>query len=142
MNSDDLVAPRLAPFQSHRGGRNAEGDGEKTQQMGIGAAVDRRGGDPYPQALTVGAGELVPGCARLHPQLPHQVAAVPAVPGRHQKGLPVSASSGGSTSISASTRPITAAIGVRSRPEMGGMTRRSGRSRGVVKLSSTALAGL
>ena len=129
-----------AVLQPHTLFRHAEGAGEEFDQPCVGLAVHRWCLDAYAQLVAQRVAEgILPG-ARLNPKREPQCLPLPGIPA--QKGLPVNARSGGSSSISSSTSATMATIGDRSMPLMGGSSRCAGSRIGSVRRLSRSTAGL
>lgn len=135
------------PEQLHPGKGDTKGLGQKSAQGRVGLTLHRRRLEPDPIVFPLGLYELVPASPGLNPQMELQVLPHPSVPApglRHkrQNGLPVSASRGGTSSICNKTSPIITAMGDRSIPPTGGISRWAGWSMGSVSRPSKATAGL
>lgn len=144
MDTQLLAAGGVATDQGDLTAANIEGLGKKADQVGIGLALDGRGGNADLQGVAVGADYLVPAGARLQADREQQVRALPAIPTHYCANgpAPVRASSSGITSMRMTCRPRSATSGDRSKPLMGGSNRRTGRSTGSVRLNSTEVTGL
>ena len=77
----------FAAFQAHLALGHAERLGQEGQQMGVGLAIDRRGGETDLQPLTMQPGELVLARLGLQATVEDQVLAVPAKVAHAIKGL-------------------------------------------------------
>jgi hypothetical protein len=132
---------------------DAEAVCHKADQVLVGLAVHRRGCDADLELAAQGLAQLVSMGPRLDSDADQEIVAFPtepaplarliaALPPVFQNGLPVRALSGGISNISSMTRAIMTAMGERSSPLTGGISRRAGPSRGAVRRSSSLTAGL
>lgn len=129
-----------AVLQAHTLFRHAERAGEELDEPRVRFAIHRWCLDAHAQLVPERLAEGVLAGAWLDAQREPQCVPVPAIPA--QKGLPVNARSGGSSSISSSTSPTMATIGDRSMPLMGGSSRCAGTRIGSVRRLSRSTAGL
>src|SRR3990167_8998222 len=87
LDADTLLPALLAAFQADLALAHGKGVGEKGQQLGVGLAVDWRGGEADLQPFTVQPGELVATGFGLQVAIEDQVLAVPAIETHRVLGL-------------------------------------------------------
>ena len=144
LDAESLVSGVSAAVQSDPMSRYPKGPGKEPDQVGVGFSLYRRRPDAHLEIVAEGACKLVVCGAGLDAQIQYQVLSVPTVPGspgRHLNGLPVITCSGGISNIFNRISPIMTSMGERSRPDMGGIMRLAGASRGFVKLYRRLAAG-
>jgi hypothetical protein len=68
MDSQPFVASASAAFEDHLRAVNAKRLGEKSEQVVVGFALNRRGGNAYFVKVAMGSDKLVTPGAGLYPQ--------------------------------------------------------------------------
>jgi hypothetical protein len=137
-NLDGLVSRLVPGNQTNIGAGHAETLRQEFHQSQIGRSVHRGAADPDLEAISYLADETIAPTAGLNQQLTDEDISPPAArPVMGQRRTP-----GKGIAIIKAWRPMMTKRGERSRPAMGGMMRRTGRSRGSDILARTLVSGL